>query len=140
MKVDFTFFMAYTAGMRGVKAALLAIITVFIFKLFFFDFMIAHGNSMEPAIKDGTVMIVNRLRYGFKLPWQKSYFVVWAQPKLGEVVVFYTPDGELAVKRCSELTEWGSFNVKGDNVSTSFDSRSYGPVPLNNIIGKVLGY
>jgi type IV secretory pathway protease TraF len=30
--------------------------------------------------------------------------------------------------------------VKGDNLSMSYDSRSYGPVPMNNIIGKVLGF
>ncbi|MDR1804329.1 MAG: S26 family signal peptidase, partial [Treponema sp.] len=31
------------------------------------------------------------------------------------------------------------FLALGDNTSQSFDSRSYGPVPNKNIIGKVLG-
>jgi type IV secretory pathway protease TraF len=54
------------------------------------------------------------------------------------VVVFYTPLGELAVKRCGEIR--GNFFIAlGDNGPQSYDSRVYGPVPADNIIGKVLG-
>lgn len=95
---------------------------------------------MEPAIRNGTVLIVNRLRYGLRMPWQQKYLVNWAKPKPGEVVVFYTPTGELAVKRCTAFTEWDSFFLEGDNENASYDSRSYGPVHVDNIIGKVLGY
>ena len=55
-------------------------------------------------------------------------------------MIFYTPAGELAVKRCTELTEFGSFFAQGDNELASYDSRAYGYVPSDNIIGKVLGY
>jgi len=95
---------------------------------------------MEPAIKNGSVLIVNRLRYGLRLPWRQNYLFRWSQPKEGEVVVFYTPSGDLAVKRCAAPVEDGSFFAKGDNWNASFDSRSYGQVPVDNIIGKVLGY
>jgi type IV secretory pathway protease TraF len=56
------------------------------------------------------------------------------------VVVFYTPLGELAVKRCAAFAGEGGFIAEGDNSLQSYDSRAYGPVPANNIIGKVLGY
>jgi signal peptidase I len=108
-------------------------------KVFVFDFMKAQGKSMEPAIKNGSVLVINRIRYGLRLPGQKAYLIQWAAPKPGEVVVFYTPEGELAVKRCFELSE-GSFFALGDNPNASYDSRSYGLVPVSNIIGKVLGY
>ena len=94
---------------------------------------------MEPAIQNGTVLIVSRLRYGFRLPWQQNYLLRWARPKTGEVVVFYTPTGELAVKRCASANG-DSFYAEGDNGLASYDSRAYGPVPADNIIGKVLGY
>ena len=126
--------------MKGTKAVLFALAAAFILKLFFFDFIVAQGHSMEPAIKNGTVLIVNKLRYGLRLPRQREYLINWAKPKPGEVVVFYTPTGELAVKRCIEINEWGSFYVEGDNENASYDSRSYGPVHVDNIIGKVLGY
>jgi signal peptidase I len=126
--------------MKGTKAVLLALAAAFILKLFFFDFIIAQGHSMEPAIKNGAVLIVSKLRYGLRPPWRQEYLINWAKPKAGEVIVFYTPTGELAVKRCIEISEWGSFYVEGDNDNASYDSRSYGPVHVDNIIGKVLGY
>ena len=125
--------------MNGTKAVLWAIAAAFILKLFVFDFMIAQGQSMEPAIQNGAVLIISRLRYGLRLPWRQKYLIRWAKPKVGEVVVFYTPSGELAVKRCIELTEEGFF-AEGDNERASYDSRSYGSIPIDNIIGKVLGY
>ena len=126
--------------MNSTKAVLLALAAALVLKLFFFDFMIAQGHSMEPAIQNGSVIVVSRLRYGLRLPWQQNYLVRWGRPSAGEVVVFYTPSGELAVKRCAALTENGFFLAEGDNVHASYDSRSYGPVSLDNIIGKVLGY
>jgi signal peptidase I len=126
--------------MNGIKAFILAIITAIFLKLFIFDFIIAQGHSMEPSIKNGAVLIVSRMRYGIRLPWRQKYLVRWAEPKTGEVVVFYTPTGELAVKRCTTLNESGNFYAEGDNLNASYDSRAYGPVPAENIIGKVLGY
>jgi signal peptidase I len=120
------------------KAVLGAIILGTFLKFFIFDLMIAEGNSMIPAIKSGSVLVVNRLVYGFRFPWMKGYLLRWARPKPGEVVVFYNPRGETAVKRCGDSTE-DSFTALGDNDLQSFDSRSYGPVPVDNIIGKVLG-
>ncbi|MCL2176003.1 MAG: S26 family signal peptidase, partial [Treponema sp.] len=76
----------------------------------------------------------------------KDYIVHWALPKTGEVVIFYTPSGEIAVKRCTELIDDAQqkqrarFYAVGDNSLDSFDSRSYGSVPVKNILGKVLGF
>jgi signal peptidase I len=121
------------------KAAAAAFITAAVIKLFLFDLMIAEGHSMEPAIADRTVLVINRIQYGLRLPWRRGFLIRWAAPKPGEVVVFYTPSGQIAVKRCEEITENGNFIVLGDNSLQSFDSRSYGPVPADHIIGKVLG-
>ena len=122
------------------KAVIMALIAAFIIKIFVFDFMIAQGHSMEPAIKSGAVLVVSRLRYGLRFPWRQSYSLRWAEPQIGEVVVFYTPSGELAVKRCIALTERQEFIAEGDNSTLSYDSRAYGPVSVHNIIGKVLRY
>jgi len=125
--------------MKWLKPVFLAIIAALVIKLFFFDFIVAQGYSMEPSIKNGTVLVISRLRYGIRLPWRQGYLVSWAQPKTGEVVVFYTPTGELAVKRCAGVSGL-TFYAEGDNSLTSYDSRAYGPIPIDNIIGKVLGY
>jgi signal peptidase I len=121
------------------KAVLGAFAAALVIKLFLFDFIIAEGNSMEPAIHSGSVLVVNRLQYGLRFPGQAGYLIRWAQPRQGELVVFYTPSGDLAVKRC----DWagrGEFIAQGDNSLQSYDSRSYGPVSADATIGKVLGW
>jgi signal peptidase I len=123
----------------GARAILLAFTVALGMKLFLFDFMIAEGSSMSPAIQPGTVLVISRLRYGFRFPGSRFYLLRWALPVPGEVVVFYTPEGTIAVKRCAALAEGGEFIARGDNSAQSFDSRSYGPVPADHIIGKVLG-
>jgi signal peptidase I len=124
---------------RTGKAVLGAFITAIIMKLFVFDFLIADGSSMMPAIRPGAVLLVNRLAYGLRLPWTGDWLLRWSRPKTGDTVVFYTPLGELAVKRCGRLIEDERFLALGDNSVDSFDSRSYGPVPVDHIIGKVVG-
>jgi signal peptidase I len=107
-------------------------------KIFLFDFMIAEGRSMTPAIMPGTILLVFKSAYGIRLPLSKKYLFLWALPREGDVVVFYTPQGEIAVKRCAGLTKEGAFVALGDNSRDSLDSRSYGPVPADCIVGKVL--
>jgi len=122
------------------RAAFLAFAAGVIIKLFLFDLMITDGHSMEPSIRNGTVLVINRLQYGFRFPGQKGYVLQWASPRPGDVVVFYTPSGDIAVKRCEGIAGSGSFTAIGDNALQSYDSRSYGPIPINNTIGRVLGF
>ena len=121
------------------KVIIAALITALLIKLFMFDFMIAEGHSMQPAIVPGKVLLVFKLRYGLRLPGSGTYLLRWATPGIGDIVVFITPWGEIAVKRCSEIYMQNNFYALGDNSLQSYDSRSYGPVPVDNIVGKVLG-
>jgi signal peptidase I len=115
-----------------------ALIAAVFLKLFFFDFTIVRGDSMTPAVRDGAVLLVDKIVFGFRPPGFSSYLLRWGRPRKGDVVVFYTPGGVLAVKRCDEV--FGrTFFAAGDNGPSSYDSRCYGPVPLDNIIGKVVG-
>ena len=131
--------MGKTAHRSPGKAILGALITALIIKLLFLDIMIAEGHSMVPAIKPGATLLVSKLSYGIKLPGSGKYLVRWKTPGPGDVVVFYTPLGEIAVKRCGEILPGNEFLALGDNKLQSYDSRNYGPVPYNNIIGRVLG-
>ena len=116
-----------------------ALATALIIKLFLFDFMIAEGHSMMPVIWPGKILLVYKLSYGIRLPGSGNYIIRWSTPKTGDIVIFITPFGEIAVKRCGELFFGDSFYALGDNSDHSYDSRSYGPVPIDNIMGKVLG-
>jgi signal peptidase I len=121
------------------KAILLALCAAMLIKLFLLDFIITEGDSMEPSIQSGKVLVVNRLRYGIRFPWQQGYLLRWAIPKEGDIVVFYSPSGGIAVKRCGGAAGKGEILVQGDNSLQSYDSRSYGPISADNTIGKVLG-
>jgi len=127
----------YTSSMG--RALLLAFGAGIILKLFLFDLMIIDGQSMSPTIKNGTIIVINRLQYGLRFPGQKNYIIRWSNPRPGEVVVFYTPSGELAIKRCETISEGSFFIARGDNTLQSYDSRSYGPIPVENAIGRALG-
>jgi signal peptidase I len=119
------------------RTILLAFIFAIVLKLFCFDFVIVEGNSMLPTLKPGSVLFVNRSAYGFRFPWMKNYLVSWNVPEKNDIVIFVTPMGHIAVKRCSEIIAKTQFIALGDNADDSLDSRSYGPVPIDNILGKV---
>jgi signal peptidase I len=121
------------------RAILAALLAALVMKFFILDFMIAEGNSMVPAIKSGAILTVYKASYGIRLPGSSTYVLRWGTPKEGDVVIFYTPSGEVAVKRCGDSLADGFFYLFGDNSSQSYDSRNYGPIPKNHIIGKVLG-
>jgi len=121
------------------KAILGAFLVTLFINFFVLDLMIAEGNSMAPAIKPGTILLVCKVFYGIRLPGASNYLIKWRPPREGQILVFHTPLGETAVKRCIEVFPEGYFYVLGDNSSESYDSRDYGPVPFNNIIGRVLG-
>lgn len=94
---------------------------------------------MLPAIEPGSVLLINRAAYGLRNPLTDRYAWRWGAPKSGDVVVFPSPDGLLAVKRCRPAEEAGKFMALGDNEAESYDSRNYGPVSIDSIRGKVMG-
>ena len=122
------------------KAIILAFVCAMIIKLFFFDLMITQGRSMLPTLKPGSFLLVNKAAYGFRIPGFGFYLIRWAAPRPGDLLVFYTPLGERAVKRCISVNDEGTFFVVGDNDLESFDSRSYGFITPDHILGKVVAY
>lgn len=101
----------------------------------FFALSVVRGESMEPTLHDGQVVLVGKgsLLFG---PIQR-----------GDIVVFHY-DGENLIKRVAALPgdvtpdgrrlEPGTIYVLGDNAPVSDDSRQFGPVPVETVIGKLL--
>ena len=123
-----------------------------------------RSSSMAPTLEDGDRIIVNKLAYRSD------------EPRVGEVVVFDSPngtglvvkrvvavegdevgieDGVLVVNRVARVESYvdqetidgvyfgpvevpdGSIFVMGDNRAESVDSREYGPVPIDDVVGRV---
>lgn len=84
---------------------------------------ICEGKSMNPTLKDGEVVLVDRE----------------AKVEVGDIVVARHPieQGEV-VKRVSRITDRGHYFLVGDNLEDSIDSRHYGAVTRDYIKGKVI--
>jgi signal peptidase I len=116
-----------------------ALFAALLIKLFCFDIMIAEGESMWPTITSGRVLLVNKLAYGFRFPWAKQYTLRWKYPRIGDIVVFSSPQGTIAVKRCVQIQDEQYIIVLGENSEVSYDSRNYGPISADFVLGRVEG-
>lgn len=82
---------------------------------------------MQPTIKDGTAVLVNRLAYLLK------------KPKIGDIVVLKRQ--KYIIKRIAAINpsaDGEQVFVIGDNKKESNDSRHFGWIGKDNILGKVI--
>ena len=85
---------------------------------------ICEGRSMNPTLKDGEVVLVDRE----------------AEIEVGDVVVAKHPieQNSEVVKRVARINDRGHYFLIGDNPDDSEDSRHYGAVTREYIKGKVV--
>ena len=99
-----------------------AVLTGATFRLYAVD-----GDSMEPHLRPGQIILVNRLAYALRAP------------RIGDIVAFYAEsEKEAVVKRITRFHEDGYLELHGDNSRVSIDSRQYGPVSQIRLIGRVI--
>jgi signal peptidase I len=153
-------------------------VALFIFafiKIFAIDILLVDGHSMEPAYGPGHIIFVNRLAFGFLVPFSDIYLFMWSMPSRGEAVILESPmDNSKIVKRCAalpgdtlslsgtslvidhnksfEIESEAPFFMKegettvplkkivvlGDNAGDSIDSRMFGFVSVDRVLGSVL--
>lgn len=85
------------------------------------------GESMAPSLVPGERVVVNKLAYRLR------------PPRPGDLVVVRDPraPGRLLLKRIAGEAGDGRWLVRGDNAGASTDSRHFGPVGREMIMGKV---
>ena len=79
---------------------------------------------MEPALRAGDWIVVSSLS---------------RPPRVGEIVLVRDPrhPKHLMLKRVAAVAD-GACTVLGDRPEESTDSRTFGPVPLANVLGRAL--
>lgn len=82
-------------------------------------------DSMSPSFESGDYILVSGLPY------------IFGGPKKGDVIVF-KHSGEYLVKRVARVTKRNTYFVVGDNKTDSIDSRRFGPIKSEQLIGKVV--
>lgn len=82
------------------------------------------GRSMLPAVGDGEIVFIDPKR----------------QPAIGEIALANHPfiQNRKILKRVSQVTADGRFFLLGDNSCESTDSRSFGFVRTQDVIGKAV--
>ena len=86
-----------------------------------------EDRSMEPNFRSGDYVIINKLAYVFQ------------NPSKGDIVVLKHPKekARFLIKRISVINNSDEYYVVGDNRNFSQDSRHFGPVKKDAIVGKV---
>lgn len=91
---------------------IVAILVATSFKSAIADWNDIPTGSMKPTILIGDRIIINKLAYDLKIPYTTLHLAQWANPKRGDIVVFYSPeDGKRLIKRV--------IGVPGDTVAMS---------------------
>jgi len=120
---------------------LLVVVAAVLVRLFILDAAIVEGKSMLPRYRNGEVVLILKAEYGIR-GFFGGYALRWGHPRPGDVVAAVRPDSkEMVIKRIGEVRGDRSspeYFLIGDNGIESIDSRDFGLVPLNAIIGKVL--
>ncbi|MEA3327411.1 MAG: S26 family signal peptidase [Chloroflexota bacterium] len=85
-----------------------------------------HGHSLHPAFHEGEFV----LAAGVPFPSGKI--------RVGDVIIFRQPGYGKLIKRVKRvLADGHAFDVRGTQVEST-DSRNFGPVPIENVSGKVI--
>lgn len=148
-----------------IQIAVIAAAIVVPIRVFLIQPFIVQGGSMEPNYFNNEYLIVDQTRKGynrghsvvFHPPNNESQFYIkrviglpgeTIEIKDGDVLIYNqeNPDGfklneeyltEETIGRQRVLIPEGTYFLMGDNRDSSLDSRNFGVVPSDNIVGKV---
>ena len=148
-----------------IEVLLIALLLALVIRTFAVQAYRIPSGSMLQTLQIGDQLLVNRLAYGFFVPFVDDPLVTWSTPKLGDVIVFeypLDPDTDFikrvigvpgdkiamqdkvlyvnGVKLDEPYVQHADADIipKRDNRDDSKDSRFWGFVDFNAIQGKAV--
>lgn len=82
------------------------------------------GHSMEPAFKNGDIVIASNIPYIFR------------KPKVKDVIAALVKE-KIYIKRVKNINN-GKYFIEGDNKRDSIDSKKLGSINKKQILGKIV--
>jgi signal peptidase I len=133
----------------GFGAALLFLLAFVLYSLFNFKTVVVSGESMLPTLKNGQRVLTSKA-YWLVGPIKNKdivvirddgptgYIIKRVYRMAGEVVDWYNVPETFDFRQGEFRVPVGSIYVLGDNREVSEDSRRFGAITLDKIIGKVV--
>ena len=152
----------WLAARETLEIVIISLVTVFIIRSFIIQPFLVNGSSMEPTFSNGNYLLIDEVSYYFRSPDrgevvvfrypndQSVYFIKRIVGLPGDRIVIrnnqiFINDKELQEDYLPSLTRTdgrvdvqvgeNEYFVLGDNRSYSFDSRNWGSVNKENLIG-----
>ena len=111
------------------RPILILVIVLFAIRSSIADWNDVPTGSMIPTILEGDRIFVNKLAYDLKVPFTTWHLAEWANPKRGDIVVFFSPEpeGTRLVKRCVGIPG-DSLEVRANQLILNGVPVSYAPL------------
>lgn len=113
---------------------------IVIIRIFVFSAVRVSGISMLPTLQDEQIIFVNKMAYWKNAP-QNGDIVIVREPIDNILVVkriVGTPGTAITIEDKTFILKEDEYYIEGDNRDNSIDSRAYGPIRSERIIGKVI--
>lgn len=138
-------------AITGFGVVLLLVFGLTLFFYFSFNTVVVSGKSMLPTFKSGQRLLSSRAYWlvgtiqnkdivVIKGEGPSEYFIKRVYKMAGEVVDFANVPENWQITNGEYIVPKGHVYVLGDNREYSEDSRKYGAVPLDRILGKIVTY
>lgn len=113
---------------------------IVIIRIFVFSAVRVSGISMLPTLQDEQIIFVNKMAYWKNAPQNGDIVIVREPIDNTQVVkrIVGTPGTAITIEDKTFILKEDEYYIEGDNRDNSIDSRAYGPIRSERIIGKVI--